>query len=220
MRAGQHYAVPFTYSEMGLIYDLKQFSKPPTSMSEMWNPKYQGKILLYDGTNHNYSFTALTLGFKQPHSLNDKQFFEVVKKLYALMTNQPKFYLSPEDGTQSFISNKMALMFGNYGYQQVNSLVKAGAKVGYIIPKEGALAWLDCWSILRGAKNISLAEKWINFVLSKKISDLLTIRQNLPNTLSPPRFKKSDKIYWLLPVEDPEHRQFYWNRVRQGKERK
>ncbi|MGL4994943.1 MAG: extracellular solute-binding protein, partial [Deefgea sp.] len=51
-RSGHLYAVPFTFSEMGLIYDKKQFKTPPTSMSALWLPQYKGKIILYDGSNH------------------------------------------------------------------------------------------------------------------------------------------------------------------------
>ena len=39
-RAGQVYAVAYTYSEMGLIYDRKQFSAAPVSLAAMWDPKY------------------------------------------------------------------------------------------------------------------------------------------------------------------------------------
>ena len=41
-RAGQVYAVAYTYSEMGLIYDRRQFASPPTSLAAMCDPKYKG----------------------------------------------------------------------------------------------------------------------------------------------------------------------------------
>jgi len=36
-RKGEVYAVPYTYSEMGLIYDRKYFKTPPDSFSVMWD---------------------------------------------------------------------------------------------------------------------------------------------------------------------------------------
>ena len=42
---GEVYAMPFTYSEMGLVYDRQQFSTPPQSIAVLWDPRWQGKVL-------------------------------------------------------------------------------------------------------------------------------------------------------------------------------
>ncbi len=47
-------------------------------------------------------------------------------------------------------------MFANYGSQQVQLLKAAGLNVGYVVPKEGALAWLDCWAITRHAPDAAM----------------------------------------------------------------
>jgi putative spermidine/putrescine transport system substrate-binding protein len=219
MRDNKIYAVPFTYSEMGLIYDRNQIKTPPTSMSEIWNPKYKGKVLLYDGTIHNFSFTALVLGMKNPFKLSEGESTQVFDKLIALRSNQPRFYLSPEEGTKIFTEDKMALMFGNFGAQQVKSLQDAGADIGYIIPNEGALAWLDTWIITSTTKHRDLAEQWINFAISSSISWELSKRQGLANTLVNAELNAKDKIFWLEPVENVDERAIMWSRVRMGNER-
>ena len=65
-------------------------------------------------------------------------------KLIALRRNVLGFYAQPDDATELFIRHRVALLFANYGMQQVQSLRAAGADVDYVIPREGALAWLDC----------------------------------------------------------------------------
>src|SRR6476620_6657924 len=50
-REGRVYAIPYTYSAMGLIYDRKQVKKPPTSMAAMWDPRLKGRVLAYDGSS-------------------------------------------------------------------------------------------------------------------------------------------------------------------------
>lgn len=219
MRNSNVYAIPYTYSEMGLIYDRKQFKTPPITMAEMWNPKFRGKILIYDGSVHNFSFTALLLGIQNPFKLSEANFYNVIKKLDDLRENEPRFYISPDEGSKKFIDNNLALMFGNFGQQQVKKLQADGANVGYVIPKEGALAWLDCWIITSLTKNRELAEKWINFSLSKKISSELNKRQNLANTLMKTKIKNNDKIVWLEPVENNEKRVKNWKRIRNDKAR-
>ena len=218
-RNGNLYAIPFTYSEMGLIYDKKQFKSPPNSMDALWLPQYKGKIVLYDGSNHNFSLTALTLNIDNPFQLSREQMNKTVTKLLALREQAPLFYTSPDESVRAFIKYKAALMFANYGNQQLKQLQALDADIGYIIPKEGALAWLDCWAITVGAKNKTLAEKWINFTLEKSISTALTRRQGLPNTLSRSNLQDKDKIIWLEPSEDFALRTQYWDRIRAGKAR-
>ena len=219
MRLDKSYAIPYTYSEMGLIYDKKQFDKPPKTMAEMWDPKYKGKILLYDGTTHNFSFTALVLGIQNPFQLSDENFRKVVSKLVELRDNEPRYYTSPEDGAKEFRENKVALMFGNFGTQQVKKLQDVGASIGYVLPVEGSLAWLDCWAISSATKNRALAEQWINFTLSAPIAAALSERQSLANTLTKSSIKPTDKILWLEPVEDAEKRTRLWDRIRKDNAR-
>ena len=218
-RDGQLYAIPFVYSEMGLIYDKKQVFKTPESMGEMWLPKYKGKVVLYDGSNHNFSMTALILGIKNPFSLSQNEMARSVTKLLQLREQDPLFYNSPEEGTKAFVKNNAALMFANYGHQQVKSLRAAGADIGYVIPHEGALAWLDCWVITQKTRNKPLAENWINFTLEKSVSTALTQRQGLSNTLTQSYLTDNDKVIWIKSSENFALRTQYWERIRSGNAR-
>ncbi|MES2018745.1 MAG: extracellular solute-binding protein [Pseudomonadota bacterium] len=215
-RAGKIYAVPYTYAEMGLIYDRKQFREPPVSLTAMWDPKYQGKVLAFDTSGHNFSIAALALKFN-PFHIDDQQFRQTVAQLVALRRNVLTFYTLPEESVELFRKHKVALMFANYGNQQFKMLREAGADVGYVIPREGALAWLDCWAVTRGARNRLLAEHWINFMLGKDVSAELTRRQGLSNTITPGAdTKESDKLIWLEPAEDDQRRAALWARIISG----
>ena len=212
-RAGQVYAVAYTYSEMGLIYDRKQFPVPPVSLAAMWDPKYQGKVLAFDTASHNFSIAALVLG-RHPFRIEEAHFHQTVQKLVALRRNVLTFYTLPEESVELFRNHSVALMFANYGTQQVKLLRDAGVDVGYVIPSEGALGWLDCWAVTRGARNKALAERWINYMLERRVSAELTRRQGLANTVQ--TGSTSDKIVWLEPVEDDQRRAAYWARILSG----
>jgi putative spermidine/putrescine transport system substrate-binding protein len=217
VRDGAVYAIPYTYSEMGLIYDRKQFASPPDSIAELWNPRYKGKVLAFQGSTHNFTIAAQALGLKNPFQITDADFKRVSRHLVALRRNVLSFYNTPEEATDLFMKNHAALMFGNYGSQQVTQLLKAGADIGYVIPKEGALAWLDCWSVTRGAGNKALAEAWINYMLEAKVSNALSQRQGLSNTVEPSRWTHGrDKIIWLEKVESASKRALLWNRILSG----
>jgi len=220
-RKGEAYAVPYTYSAMGLIYNRKLVAKPPVSITALWDPKYRGKVLAYNGSSHNFSLAALALGFSDPFRLTQPQFSQAVNRLRELRDNVQGFYSKPEEVVELFRSKDIALVYANYGDQQVQQLEKAGADIGYVIPREGALAWLDCWAVMRGAHDRNLAEAWINYTLTPAVSGQLPLRQGLANTLESGggAARQEAKLIWLEPVEDYARRTLYWERLMSGYEK-
>lgn len=216
-RGASVYAVPYTYSEMGLIYDRKLVTEPPTSITALWDPRYQGRVLAFDTSSHNFSIAALALGLPNPFQIADTDYPKVVERLVALRRNVLTFYSLPEEAVELFRDHKVALVFANYGTQQVQQLKQAGADIGYVIPREGALAWLDCWTVTRGAKNKPLAEAWINYMLERPVSHALTERQGLANTVEASEgAERGNKIIWLESVEDVNRRTTLWSRIVSG----
>lgn len=215
-RNGQVYAIPYTYAEMGLIYDRAGIKEPPASMSALWDPRYRGRVLAYDGSSHNFTLAALMLGIRNPFRLNDAEFKRVTEHLIALRRNALAFYSLPEESVELFRHDGGVLLFANYGTQQVKMLRDEGADIGYVTPKEGALAWLDCWAVTRAARNTRLAEAWINYTLEKPVSSALTDRQGLANTISATLAERDRKLIWLEPVEDAPRRASLWSRIISG----
>lgn len=217
VHSGQRYAVPYTYSEIGLIYDRQQMNQAPTSIAALWDSRYQGKVLLYNGGSHNFSLAAQMLGNSKPFQLQDKQWPAAVDQLIALRRNAGAFYTRPDESIDLFTRKFAALMLANYGSQQFKLLSSAGLDVGYVIPKEGALAWLDCWAITTQARNTALAHQWINYLLEPKPGQVLLERQGLANTTSPsPYLNNQDRILWLEPVENVTRREQLWERIISG----
>lgn len=216
-RNGKTYAIPYTFSEIGLIYNRKIVKTPPLSMSALWDPRYRGRVLAYNGSSQNFSVAALLMGVKNPFRLSDRDLSLATKRLVDLRRNVLTFYGAPEEAAKLFQQNEIAYMFGNYGMQQVKALRAAGADVGYVIPQEGALAWLDCWAVSAGTKNPKLAEDWIDYTLEKNVSQALTARQGLANTITPLAASAgTERIIWLESVEDVVKRKILWNKIVSG----
>lgn len=211
------YAIPYTYSEMGLIYDRQQLKKAPESITALWDKQYRGKVIAYNAGSHNFSLAAQALRLPSPFKIASGKIPAVVDQLIALRRNVAGFYTQPEESVAMFKNRKAALMFANFGTQQVQLLKKAGVDVGYALPKEGALAWLDCWTITRGSKNPKLAAAWINYMLDELPGKALTGRQGLANTTSESPYVTTDKlIIWLEPTEDEARRDHLWGRIVSG----
>ncbi|GBG15143.1 putative spermidine/putrescine transport system substrate-binding protein [Novimethylophilus kurashikiensis] len=217
IRENKAYAVPYAYSEMGLIYNRKEVKRIPDSMAEMWNPEYRGKVLAFNTSNHNFSIAGLLMGIDNPFHMSEMELSQAAKRLVALRRNVLTFYSTPEEAVKLYNRNHIALVFANYGTQQVKALQEAGADIGYVIPREGAMAWLDCWTITRGARNTKLAQTWINFMLEPHVSERLTRVHGLANTVTPyPSTRPEDKIIWLEPIGHPKTRKDLWDRIMSG----
>ena len=215
MRDGNVHAIPFAFDCIGIIYDTDKVTPAPTTMDVLWDPKYKGKVLAYDNGEHNFSFTALTLGIQDPFHLSADQMAQVKTKLIALKKNVLSFYTTADEALQIYKNNDVALIWANYGQQQMKQMKDAGAHVAYINPQEGALAWLDTWAMTKGVKDKDLAEQWVNFVLQKKIGQMLSDRNGFGNTVVPyPSAGENDKLVYLQLVEDPTKRADQWNEIK------
>ncbi len=216
MQGEQAFGIPYTYAEMGLIYNRKMMSRPPESFKSLWDPQWRGQVLAYDGSSHNFSLARLAFD-QPPFSIPEAEMPATVLKLVELRRNVLTFYTLPEESVRLFIRNPVALMYANYGRQQLKLLQDAGADVGYVVPQSGALAWLDCWAITRTTPNLELAEQWINYSLEPEVSNALTERQGLESTLQTQQISNaSSNLIWLQPVEHAEQRAQLWQRIMAG----
>jgi putative spermidine/putrescine transport system substrate-binding protein len=173
-------------------------------------------VLAFNTGNHNFSLASLALG-GDPFQIRSADFPRVTDKLIALRRNVLTFYSLPEEAAELFRTHSVALIFANYGRQQLRQLRDAGVDVGYVVPREGALAWLDCWAVSQGARDPALASLWINYMLEPEVSRALTDRQDLSNTLQEPKdASPSSRLIWLRPVEDDERRAALWQRIVSG----
>ncbi len=214
-RDGKVYGIPFCFDSIGLIYDTDKVKPAPTSMTVLWDPQYQGKVLAYDNGEHNFSFTALTEGIENPFHLTDEQFAKIKDKLVDLKRNTLSFYTTADEAMQIYQNNDVALIWANYGQQQLKALQKVGAHVAYVAPTEGSLSWLDNWAMTSGVKDQAAAEKWVNFLLDKKIGAQLSERTGFGNTVTASaNANDKDKLVWLESVEDPLKRSDLWNEIK------
>jgi len=215
---GKPYAAPYAWGSLPLIYDKKAFPTPPDSWEVMWDPKFAGKILAMDDANNEISNTALVLGYKDPFNLTDEQFAAVRKKLLEQKALVLNYYAGFDDGISIFAQNAVPMMF-SMGEPQVGMLQSKGVDAAMTIPKEGAIGWIDCWTISSATKHVDLAHKWINFMLEKRVGNYISTKTGYGNTTDADANKAigmtyADKLTFFQPPEDPKRRVALWNEVK------
>ena len=91
-------------------------------------------MLAFNASSHNFSIASRVLGSK-PFRIEDQKFKNVLNKLIAFRRNVLTFYTLPEESVELFRHDSAALLFANYGRQQLKLLCDAGADVGYVSPQ-------------------------------------------------------------------------------------
>ena len=165
------YSVPYTWGTVGILYNTSMVKDDITSWGDLWNPKYQGNILMQDSVRDAFMVGEKLLGYSM--NTTDKSELEKVKD--KLIEQKPLVQAYVVDQVRDkMIGGEAAIgviYSGEMLYVQ-NEVAKAGGdfELKYVIPKEGTNVWIDSWVIPKNAKNKKNAEKWIDFLNRPEIA--------------------------------------------------
>lgn len=218
MRGGKQYGVPFAWGSLPLVYDKAAFPVPPDSWAVMWDPANIQRLIALDDANNNIVLAAIVLGFKDPFNLTDQQFAAVKQKLIEQKKLLLSYYAGFDDGVSVFAQSGIKAMF-SMGEPQIPGLKAKGVDAAFVIPKEGAIGWLDCWVISAGARDVDLASAWLDACLDRKVGAFLSDKKSYGNTTDEDANKRNgftyaDKLVFLETPESFEKRVALWNEVK------
>jgi spermidine/putrescine-binding protein len=215
---GQIYGVPFMWGPDPIIYDTTAFAKPPDSWSVMWDPKYKGKISVWDDLSTVY-MAAQVLGFDKPdpsqlYNLTDEQLEAVKKKLLELKPNIRKMWATGGELTNLFENHEIVIAMG--WPLNTADLKKANFPVGETIPKENTTGWIDHLMITAGSENKDLAYKFLEYMISAKTQKLVTDKTHyVPANPQAGQFMTPDEVKTLHldDVDAYQKRLYFWQNV-------
>ncbi|CAN7761760.1 extracellular solute-binding protein [Rhizobium leguminosarum bv. viciae] len=215
---GKTYAAPFAWGSIPLIYNADTFKAAPDSWEILWDPRYKGKIIVMDDANNAIVTAALTLGIKDPFNLTEADFAAIKTKLLAQKANVASYYAGFDDGVSIFAQGGIDLMM-SMGEPQAPMLTKQGVNVGLTVPKEGAIGWIDCWTISKGARDVDLAHAWIDAMLEKDVGTYISEKTGYGNTTDAAANENigltySEKLVFLQAPEDFARRIEVWNEIK------
>jgi putative spermidine/putrescine transport system substrate-binding protein/spermidine/putrescine transport system substrate-binding protein len=173
---GQTYGVPFVWGPNPLLYDTATFAKPPDSWSVLWDPKYRGKISLWDELSSVY-MAAQVLGYDKPdpnqlYNLNDAQLDAVKKKLIELKPNIRKYWSTGGELTNLFQNHEVIAAMG--WPLMTNELRKVNFPIGETIPRENTTGWIDHLMITVASPRKELAQEFLEYMIEAPTQKLVT----------------------------------------------
>jgi len=215
---GQVYGVPFMWGPDPLIYDTTAFPKTPDTWNILWDPKYRGKISVWDDLSTVY-MTAQILGFDKPepsqlYNLTDEQLDAVKKKLLELKPNVRKMWSTGGELTNLFQNHEVVAAIG--WPLMTNQLRKINFPVGETIPKENTTGWIDHLMITAGSENKELAHKFLEYMVQaqtqKKVTDVTGYTPANPQAA---KYMTPDEIksLHLDDVDNYQKRLYFWQNV-------
>src|SRR6185369_8848579 len=215
---GLVYGVPFMWGPDPLIYDTTALTQPPDSWNIFWDPKYRGKISVWDDLSTVY-MAAQVLGYDKPdpgqlYNLNDQQLDAVKKKLLELKPNVRKMWATGGELTNLFQNHEVVAAMG--WPLMTNQLRKSNFAVGEVIPKENTTGWIDHLMITAGSENKELAAKFLEFMITaqtqKKVTDVTGYTPANPQAA---KFMTPDEVknLHLDDVNNYQKRIYFWQNV-------
>ena len=172
------YGVPFTWGPNPLLYDTTAFPKPPDSWAVLWDPRFHGKISVWDELSTLY-MAAQLLGYDKPdpshlYNLSDDELERVKQKLLALKPNIRKIWTTGGELTNLFENHEVVAAMG--WPLMTNQLRKAHFPIGETIPKENTTGWIDHLMITAASEHKDLARDFLAYMIEartqKQVADV------------------------------------------------
>jgi spermidine/putrescine-binding protein len=215
---GQVYGVPFMWGPDPLLYDTTVFAQPPESWNVLWDPKYKGKISVWDDLSTVY-MAAQVLGYDKPdpsqlYNLTDEQLEAVKKKLLDLKPNIRKMWSTGGELTNLFQNHEAVASMG--WPLTTNQLRKINFPVGETIPKENTTGWIDHLMITAGSENTDLAYEFLEYMIEaqaqKKVTDVTGYTPANPQAARLMTAEEVKSLH-LDDVDDYQKRLYFWQNV-------
>jgi spermidine/putrescine transport system substrate-binding protein len=150
----------------GIAYDPDKIKDPITSLADLWNPKYKGKIGMMSDTQELGNFGMLAVGVN-PEKSTAADWQKAADKLKAQKPLVRKYY------DQSYID---ALGSGEVWITQawsgdiLQKNTSDGRNFQFVVPQEGGSIWTDNMTIPITADNPVDAIMCINFFYDPTIA--------------------------------------------------
>ena len=189
--------VGFSSAPVGLVYSTKFVKDPPTSWTDLWNPRFKGKVTAVG--KYNWYINGLIVAAR----LNggSEKNIDPGFRLWAQHADQYVAFANGNDQQLDMMIHGDAYLGAQFG-GNVLTWKSQGAPVEFVIPKEGLIAFPQYFVVLNGCTPAQkrIAEDVINLLLSERwLARYATLTYFVPLTkrnIMPPSLRN-------LPIYNP-----------------
>jgi thiamine transport system substrate-binding protein len=165
-----HRLVPYDYGYFCLVWDSQKLANPPKSLDELTKPEYAKKLILMDPRT-----STPGLGFlAQVVAVKGKAWKEYWKALKpSILTVTPGW----DSGYGMFTNGEAPLVISYTTSPAYHVEYDKTERYQALVFAEGLAGQIEGAGIVKGAKNLDLAKKFIEFMTDAKFQNELPLTQ-------------------------------------------
>jgi len=172
---GDYYSIPFTWGTSGLVINTALTDEAVTSYQQLCDAKYEGRVT-YRFRYPTFVGAAYGLGHDLFSYVDDAAKWEEILTetldyLIECKPNVRNYWTTRQEHIDAMLSEEAWVSQGWDGTGWL--LSQENADIKFIAPDEGALGWIDTFSIPVGAENIDLAYAFIEFNYQPEIAGMV-----------------------------------------------
>jgi len=188
---GNLYAVPYMWSTTGLAYDVSKVRArlgpaPPDSWALLFDPRNAGKlkdcgIAIIDSPLEVFESAVIYLG-RDPNRRDPRDVLaasEVLRKIRPYVSRIDPDPIPALAGGEVCLS--LSWSGDAEGARNRAKEASSGARIAYLIPREGALMTVDMMAIPADAPHPRNAEIWMNYLMRPDVAAKITNYIRYPN---------------------------------------
>jgi spermidine/putrescine transport system substrate-binding protein len=186
------YSAAYQWGSVGMVYDRRKVKDSEVSWGLMFDKaKQKGSFLMMDSTREMLGPALKYLGYSVNTTKPDE-----LKRVVDLVIDAKGRSLGFDNGVAG--RNKVAGGQAAYAMAYNGDVIKLQAEnknLGYAVPREGSVIFVDSMAIPAGAPNAELAHKFINYILDPRVGARLSNynRYATPNEAAKPFISPADR---------------------------
>ena len=167
----REFSLPWQTGQVGLIYRKDKTGGDLTSINDLFDPKFKGKVTMLTEMRDTVGSVLLGEGIK-PEKATKDQVMKAIDKIAKASKDGQIRRFTGNDYTKDILKGDSVAILGWSG--DAPQMVADNKNVAYSHPKEGFMVFTDSMQIPVGAPHAFTAEKIMDFVYDPKIAAQLT----------------------------------------------
>ena len=224
---GARYQVPTDWGTEALAFDREQapLVYGTASYGDIWKPEMAGKATVRGHSGLVGLGLWLESEGKLPHPMREAFVDEakmvanydvMVAEAIARKGNIAQFWSNENEAQGAFRVN--GAVIGQTWDSSAAGLAREGLPIGYIAPKEGALAWMEGVSIPSKAANLDQAYAFINWILTPEAGAMYASHTSINTTAAGAEAYLSDeaKAFFAAAYPGDALDRLWWWPIQEG----
>ena len=155
------YSMPWQSGMTGIAYNLDAAGRELTSMEDLFDPEFKGKIGMLTEMRDTVGLTMLSTG-ADPSKATYESAQPAFDRIQKAKSDGQIRQFTGNDYMDDLASGNFVACIGWSG--DISQLSLENPNLKFVIPEEGGMQWSDTMTMPAGTENTDAVAEWINYV--------------------------------------------------------